>query len=111
MGSLGEGGVRTLILVNALRGKEEEVKAKLLDLVQLLQQSSSCLEADLFRGSPVGQEFLIVSDWSTEMAMYSVLNSEDVNQIWYEESDLLASAPEINYYLPILSPTDDKPLG
>jgi len=90
--------LRVITHLEAVSGTEEKSKSLLLELVELSRKEKGCLNYELLQNNFVETEFILVSEWESKAAFLAHLNSDSVETLFREDSDLLAKAPDIRQY-------------
>ena len=90
--------LRVITHLEAVSGTEEKSKSLLLELVELSRKQKGCLNYELLQNNFVETELILVSEWESKAAFLAHLNSDSVETLFREDSDLLAKAPDIRQY-------------
>ena len=90
--------LRVITHLEAVPGTEEESKSLLLELAQQSRQETGCLKYELLQNNFNAAEFTLVSEWESKDAFQAHLYSKSVEELFMEDSDLLAKAPDIRQY-------------
>lgn len=90
--------LRVITHLEAVPGTEEKSKSLLLELVELSRTEKGCLNYELLQHNFVEAEFTLVSEWESQAAFLAHLNSDSVETLFREDSDLLAKVPDIRQY-------------
>lgn len=90
--------LRVITHLEAVSGTEEKSKSLLLELVELSRKEKGCLNYELLQNNFVETEFILVSEWESKAAFLAHLNSDSVETLFREDSDLLVKAPDIRQY-------------
>ena len=84
--------------LEAVLGTEENSKSLLLELVASSRQEAGCIKYELLQNIHQPTEFTLVSEWESKTAFLAHLDSMPVAELFRENSDLLAKAPDIRQY-------------
>ena len=90
--------LRVITRLEAVSGTEKESKSLLLQLVELSRAEEGCISYELLQNNFIETEFILISEWKSKAAFLAHLNSDSVETIFREDSDLLAKAPDIRQY-------------
>lgn len=90
--------LRVITHLEAVSGTEEKCQSLLLELVELSRKQKGCLNYELLQNNFVETELILVSEWESKAAFLAHLNSDSVETLFREDSDLLAKAPDIRQY-------------
>ena len=90
--------LRVITSLEAVAGTEKESKSLLLQLVELSRAEEDCISYELLQNNFIETEFILISEWKSKAAFLAHLNSDSVETIFREDSDLLAKAPDIRQY-------------
>ncbi len=95
---MSENTLRVITHLEAVSGTEKESKSLLLQLVEVSRTEEGCLSYELLQNNFIETEFILVSEWESKAAFLAHLDSDAVETIFREDSDLLAKAPDIKQY-------------
>ncbi|MFP4123279.1 MAG: putative quinol monooxygenase [Coleofasciculus sp.] len=91
--------IRVLARVVAHPGKEEKLKALLLEIVEATRKESGCITYELLQSPAIPTEFAFVEEWESEQAWRVHLDSAHIQQALLEGEELFASPPDIRHYV------------
>ena len=80
--------LRVITHLEAVSGTEEKSKSLLLELVELSRKQKGCLNYELLQNNFVETELILVSEWESKAAFLAHLNSDSVETLFREDSDL-----------------------
>ena len=90
--------LRVITHLEAVLGTEEKSKTLLLELVASSRQEAGCIKYELLHSIYQPTEFTLVSEWESKADFLAHLDSMPVAELFRENSDLLAKAPDIRQY-------------
>ncbi|MBE9128960.1 MULTISPECIES: putative quinol monooxygenase [unclassified Coleofasciculus] len=90
--------IRILARLVALPGKEDVLKALLLELVEATRKETGCITYELLQSPAVPTEFAFVEEWENEEVWKLHMDSFHVEQAFREGEALFASPPDIRHY-------------
>lgn len=79
-------------------GKEDALKAILLEVVVTTRGETGCRRYELLQSSGEPTEFLTLEEWADEAAIDAHLASAHVQRALTQAQELLAAAPDIRRY-------------
>jgi quinol monooxygenase YgiN len=90
--------VHVIARVRAKAGKEEALKAALLELVPPSRRELACHRYDLLQSTTDPREFCFIERWDTQQGLDQHAASQHVKRAGEQIADLVDAAPDIQRY-------------
>ena len=90
--------VHVIARIRAKAGKEEALKAALLELVPPSRRELACHRYDLLQSTTDPREFCFIERWDTQQGLDQHAASEHVKRAGEQIADLVDAPPDIQRY-------------
>lgn len=91
--------IRVVAQINALPGKEEEVKSILAGLVEPTRQEAGCIQYELLQNNTEPNNFVLLEEWETQAALDGHSAAAHTKTAEANVDSLLAKTPpDVRFY-------------
>ena len=90
--------IRVIAHIVALPGKEEALKAVLLEFIEPTRQEAGCIKYELLQNQSDPTDFTFVEEWASHDALDTHLGSDHMEAAGAKLEGLLAAEPDIRRY-------------
>jgi quinol monooxygenase YgiN len=90
--------IRVVAHLQASPGKEQQLRAVLLSLLEPTRRESGCREYRLYQNTQDDRAFVFVEEWDDDAALDTHLQAPHLQAAIAEMQDLVAGPPQVGRY-------------